>query len=196
LIIRKGVLGGKFSSNNELGFISFINSVMLYPFWSMTENRAGSSGVLESLGAMEFFATSAIVAAFIIGVALYCRSLQKCLSLVQPSCQAMSPKMVWLMFVPFYNIVEDFFIILNVTRSIKQEAQINQNLEVVNRFGRVSGLGWCIAQVVALSPSFIGEAAGFIALILWVVHWRLIIKVNALLMSDSLEAKATQVEFN
>ncbi|WP_143755421.1 hypothetical protein [Gloeocapsopsis sp. IPPAS B-1203] len=165
--------------------------VMLYPFWSATGNEAGSNGVLESLGAMGFSATSTIIAAFILSVALYCRSLQKCLSLVQPSCQAMNPKMVWLMFVPFYNIVEDFFIILNVTRSIEQEAQINQHLEVVNSFGRVSGFGWCIAQVAALFPSFLGEAAGFIALIFWVVHWRLITKVNALLMIDSLDAKIT-----
>ncbi|MEA5464084.1 hypothetical protein [Leptothoe sp. PORK10 BA2] len=165
--------------------------VMLYPFWSATRNEAGSTGVLESLEAMGFFTTSAIVAAFILGVALYCRSLQKCLSLVQPSCQAMNPKMVWLMFVPFYNLVEDFFIILNVTRSIEQEAQSNKHLEVMNSFGRVSGFGWCIAQVASLFPSFLGVAASFIALILWVVHWRLIIKVNALLMIDGLDAKST-----
>lgn len=165
--------------------------VMLYPFWSVTGNRDGSNGVLESLGAMGFFATSAIVVAFILGVALYCRSLHKCLSLVQPSCQAISPKMVWFMFVPFYNIVEDFFIILNVTRSIEREAQINQHLKVMSNFGRVSGFGWCIAQVAALLPSFLGEVAGFIALIFWVVHWRLITKVNALLIIDNLDAKIT-----
>jgi hypothetical protein len=165
--------------------------VMLYPFWSVAGNKAGSNGVLESLGAMGSFATSAIVSAFVLGVALYCRSLHKCLSLVQPSCQAMNPKMVWLMFVPFYNIVEDFFIILNVTHSIEREAQINQRLEVLNSFGRVSGFGWCIAQVAALFPSFLGEAAGFIALIFWVIHWRLITKVNSLLMIDSLDVKIT-----
>lgn len=163
--------------------------VMLYPFWSATGNEAGSNGVLASLGAMNLLASSAIFATFIFGVALYCRSLQKCLSLIQPSCQAMNPKMVWLMFVPFYNIVEDFFIILNVTRSIEQEAQINQSLGVLNSFGRVSGFAWCIAQVASLFPSLLGEVAGFIALFFWIIHWRFIAKVNALLSVDILDAK-------
>ncbi|MFB8791527.1 MAG: hypothetical protein U7123_22475 [Potamolinea sp.] len=165
--------------------------VMLYPFWGTTGNEAEGNGVLASLGAMGLLASSAIVAAFILGVALYCRSLQKCLSLIQPSCQAMNPKMVWLIFVPFYNIVEDFFIILNVSRSIEQEAQINQRLGVVNSFGRVSGFGWCIAQVASLFPSLLGEAASFIALFFWVVHWRFIAQVNTLLIIDSVDAKTT-----
>ncbi len=168
--------------------------VMLYPLWGATKNEAGNNGVLSSIGTMGWITTSEIVATFIVGVALYCRSLQKCLSLVQPSCQAMKPKMVWLMFVPFYNIVEDFFIIQNVTRSLEQEAQINERLKDMNNFGRVSGFAWCIAQVASLFPSSIGEGASFIALTFWVAHWRLIAKVNNLLTIDSLDKK--QVEFN
>jgi hypothetical protein len=115
--------------------------VMLHPLWGATRTETGNDGVLASLGTIGWLATFAIVTVFLVGVALYCLSLQKCLSLIQPSCQAMNPKMVWLMFVPFYNIIEDFFIILNVTRSIEQEAQINQHLGVMNSFGRVSGFG-------------------------------------------------------
>ncbi len=166
-----------------------VATAMLYPLWGATKNETGNNGILSSLGTMDWIVTSAIVITFIVGVAIYCRSLQKCLSLVQPSCQAMKPKMVWLMFVPFYNIVEDFFIIQNVTLSIEQEARTNERLKAINNFGRLSGFGWCIAQVAALFPSLIGEAASFIALFFWIAHWRLIEKVNNLLTINSLDQR-------
>lgn len=163
--------------------------IMFYPFWGATGNKTESNGVLASLGAADWFSTAAIILTFILMVALYCRSLQQCLLLIQPKCRAMNPNMVWLMFVPFYNIVEDFFIILNVTRSIEQEAKTNEYLRSMNSFGRLSGFGWCIAQVVALFPTLIGEIAGVISLVFWIIHWRFIAKVNSILIIDHPESK-------
>lgn len=88
---------------------------------------------------------------------------------------------VWLMFLLPYNFVEDFFIVGNVSRSIRAEAATNARLAGLTGFGFVSGFGWCAAQIVSLLPNAVGELAGGVALLCWGVHWRLVVKVNRLL---------------
>ncbi len=153
---------------------------MLYPL-ATPEGRAG---VLASVSALGWGTAAAIVAAFLIGIALYCRSLQACLTRIAPANRAMAPRAVWLMFVPFYNIIEDFFIIRGVTTSIRAEAAINPRLAGFTRFGAVSGYGWAVAQVLALVPSRLGEAASVIALALWLWHWWFIARVMRALRAE------------
>ena len=147
---------------------------MLYPLFS----PQGRAGILASLAALGMGWTIVIVVAFLVGIFLYCRALVTCLERVSPAAQAMPPLAVWLMFVPFYNIVEDFFIIRGLTRSLEAESRLTERLAGVRRFGAVSGYGWCVAQVIALAPATLGEVAGLVALVLWLAHWRFITGVS------------------
>lgn len=146
-----------------------VAAAMLYPF-ATPEGRAGVLASLTSLGWWNF---GAILAAFLIGIAFYCLTLQRLLVRIRPKNRAMAPGGVWLMFVPFYNIVEDFFIIRGVTQSLRNEAATNSALAGTRSFGAFSGYGWCVAQVIALVPNRIGEAAALVALVLWLWHWGL-----------------------
>ena len=85
------------------------------------------------------------------------------------------------MFLIPYNFVEDFFIISNVASSLRREAQHNIALNSFKSFGTLSGLGWCAAQIVSLLPHEIGSVAGVLTFFLWVIHWRFIRRVNAVL---------------
>lgn len=85
------------------------------------------------------------------------------------------------MFVLPYNFIEDFFIIHGVTCSLKAEAKTNPRLKQVTDFGKITGLGWCIAQIISLIPTAIGLVAAVIALALWAVHWRTIVTLTRLL---------------
>lgn len=136
-------------------------------------------GVFKELETLGLVGSVIFSAAFLALVFLYCRDLSRSLSLVRPSARAASPRSVWLMFLIPYNFVEDFFIVANVASSLRQEAQSNAALRSFKRFGRVSGLGWCAAQIVSLLPNEIGSVAGVLALPLWIVHWRLIRRANA-----------------
>jgi len=127
----------------------------------------------------------AITAVFLVAVALYCRELQRTLALVRPDSRTASPRSVWLMFLLPYNFVEDFFIIANVAKSLRREAQHNQALRSFNGFGLVSGYGWCSAQIISLIPHEVGSLAGVLALLAWVVHWRFIRNVNRFLSESS-----------
>ncbi len=85
------------------------------------------------------------------------------------------------MFLIPYNFLEDFFIVSNVARSLRQEASTNPRLQGIRGFGIWSGNGWCTAQLLSLLPGVMGEAAGLAGGVLWAKHWHFIAKVNRLL---------------
>lgn len=148
--------------------------MLLYSFL----DPAMHSGALASLEALGWLPVVLIVGAFLIAVAIYCRSLQRCLSLVAPACRTAEPRSVWYMFLIPYNFIEDFFIVRNVTRSLANEARLNPRLANIKHFGAVSGYGWCSAQLVSLLPNLAGEIAAVVALFFWLIHWRFIWRVN------------------
>lgn len=141
-------------------------------------NPAAGAGVFRELALAGPIGSIAIGIVFLAAVAFYCRDLQRTLALVSPPARAATPRSVWLMFVIPYNFVEDFFIVDNVAKSLEREAQHNAALQPFETFGRRSGLGWCSAQIVSLVPHEVGSLGGLAALLLWVVHWRLIRRVN------------------
>jgi hypothetical protein len=150
---------------------------LAYPFLD-PDARAG---VLGSVAKVGIPALVLLVAAFLAAVALYCRTLQRCLDRIRPEARAAHPRSVWLMFLIPYNFVEDFFIVHNVARSLRAEAAVNPALAGVRSYGAASGLGWCTAQIVSLMPNQAGELAGAVALVLWIVHWRFVARTTALL---------------
>ncbi|MGQ3054007.1 MAG: hypothetical protein ACT6S0_19690 [Roseateles sp.] len=140
-----------------------------------------AGGVFKEVETLGIFGSVVFAALFLAMVFLYCRDLYRALSLVHPSARKASPRSVWLMFLIPYNFVEDFFIISNVASSLRQEAQHNIALHPFKSFGMVSGLGWCAAQIVSLLPNEVGSIAGVIALPFWIIHWRFVRRVNAVL---------------
>lgn len=154
-----------------------VSYALAYPFLY----PAVGGGVFKEVETLGLLGSVVLVAAFLAVVFLYCRDLSRSLSLVRPSVRKASPQSVWLMFLIPYNFVEDFFIIANVANSLRQEAQHNTALQQFKSFGMVTGLGWCLAQIVSLLPNEIGSLAGILALLLWIIHWRFVRRVNAIL---------------
>jgi len=154
-----------------------VTVALVYPFLGYSENV----GVFHEVQTAGSVGAVAIALFFLFLVFLYCRDLHRSLSFVQPELRTASPRSVWLMLLLPYNFVEDFFIIWNVSVSLEREAQHNQVLQQFQTFGLVSGLGWCVAQIVSLVPHTIGFYAGLVAIPCWIVHWRFIRKVNCVL---------------
>ena len=151
---------------------------LMWVLWSSPAGEAAFGSYLDAFG---YVGITAVFTAFLAAVALYCRTLERCLRLVQGPHRAAQPGSVWLMFLIPYNFIEDFFIVSNVTRSLRQEAATNPRLQVDGRVASWSGPGWCTAQLVSLVPGRIGEMAGLAGVILWAIHWRSIAKANRLL---------------
>lgn len=148
-----------------------------YPYLFASEK----SGSLETIFAAGIAGSIALLLAFFTAIYFYCRALAQCLELIAPAHRAASPNSVWYMFLIPYNIIEDFFIIINVSQSIQNEAKHNPKLTGLGDIGLITGMGWCIAQVLSLIPNWGGQIAGLIGLLLWIIHWVFIQKVNKLL---------------
>ncbi len=153
---------------------------LVYPFVYPGEGR----GVLDEV--MMFGPAGALLVAmgFLSLVFLYAKDLVHTLQLVRPEARMTKPQSVWLMFLIPFNFVEDFFIIHNVSCSLRAEAEVNAALQRFRSFGLWSGLGWCAAQIVSLLPNTIGAAAGMLAMVLWVWHWVFIRRVIGSLRSS------------
>lgn len=153
-----------------------------YPFLH-PEANAGVFREVQMLGVTG----SVIVGLLFLGaIVLYCRDLQRTLSLLQANSRVASPRSVWWMFFMPFNFVEDFFIVANVARSLRNEAQNNPALAGLKSFGLWSGIGWCSAQIISLIPHELGALGSLFALLFWVVHWRFIRQVNSRLLGQRL----------
>lgn len=125
-----------------------------------------------------------IIGAFFIMVAFYCRTLQKCLTLIKPENRKAVPKSVWYMFAIPFNFVEDFFIVIHIASSIEEEKKSNIKLKDISDFGMVSGIGWSISQVLSFIPNIVGQMAGLLGMILVIYHWTQIARINGQLAND------------
>jgi len=148
-------------------------------------NPTMRSGFLTEMQALGFEYSVVAVLVFLLLVFFYCKDLQRCLELVEEGNREAAPKSVWLMFLIPYNFIEDFFIIHNISLSIKNEAKSELTIPDGGSYGVRSGIGWCAFQLLSLVPGVVGQISGVIALILWIVHWRFVRQINASLRTFS-----------
>lgn len=152
----------------------------ILPFLDNVDNKS----ILGEISFIGWFGGFAIVASFFIMVAFYCRTLQKCLTLIKSENRKAKPSSVWYMFAIPFNFVEDFFIVINVANSLAEEKKSNKALAHITDFGMVSGIGWSIAQIMSFIPNIVGQVAGLVGMILVIYHWIQIAKINTLLQNS------------
>ena len=152
---------------------------VILPFLTTNSNESILAEV-QNLGVLP---SLVIVLSFFIMVAFYCRTLQFCLKQIKPENRKMKPSAVWYMFAIPFNFVEDFFIVIDLARSIEEEKRTNTKLASVTDFGMVSGIGWSIAQLLSFIPNIVGQVAGLVGMLLVIYHWVLIARINTLLKS-------------
>ncbi len=108
---------------------------------------------------------------FIIPVIFFLITLQKTMNVIAIESRKMSPSSVWLMLIPFFNIVWQFIMVSRIAESIKAECS-RLNIPVKeNKPTYSSGLTWNICNFITIIP-IVGALA---ALITWILYW---VKVN------------------
>ncbi len=163
----------------------FVRSALtiLLVWWAVLPylDNTKANNTLDALLDIGVFWSTLFFVLFFVMVAFYCRTLKKCLELIKPENRKATPNSVWYMFLIPFNFVEDFFIVINISNSIEQEAKTNPKLAEIKDFGMVAGIGWSIAQVLSFVPNYIGQVSGALAFILVIFHWVFIHKINRLL---------------
>lgn len=147
-------------------------------------DHSTNESVLNELLRIGIVPSILVIGAFFVMVAFYCRTLQRCLTLIKPENRKAKPTSVWYMFAIPFNFVEDFFIVIDVANSLEAEKKSNPRLKDVSDFGMVAGIGWSIAQVLSFVPNLVGQIAGLVGMVLVIYHWVHIAKINKL-MTDN-----------
>ena len=137
-------------------------------------NTSLHPGSLQTFASLGWTGSLIFIALFFVAIAFYCRALERCLYLIAPQRRKASPRSVWLMFLIPYNFIEDFFIMIHLSRSLEEEARFNASLSGIKDYGMGTGMGWCMAQLLSFLPDTAGQIAGALGLILWLLHWRFI----------------------
>lgn len=101
-----------------------------------------------------------IFAVLLLPFIFYCLTLQKALNRCSPESRAMNPGMVWLMLIPLFNMVWQFFVVLNMAKSLAAEFQKRGMAEEANP-GQTLGLVMCIGNIIC----------GPVGLICWILYW-------------------------
>lgn len=169
--------------NNIINLLIRLVLTALLVAWAALPYYSGSGaeGVLSEVFKIGIGPAVVIMAGFFIMVGFYCRTLQRCLTLIRPQHRKAAPRSVWYMFAIPFNFVEDFFIVINIARSIEQEQAHNERLKGLSDFGMASGIGWSIAQLLSFVPGMVGQIAGLLGMMLVIYHWVFIARVNQLL---------------
>ena len=85
----------------------------------------------------------------------------------------MQPGMVWLLFIPLFNIIWHFFVVLALSNSLGNEFRI-RNILAPPEPGKTIGLSMCICACLSVIP-LVGAITGIVNLVLWIIYW---IKIN------------------
>lgn len=126
-------------------------------------------------------ATLIIFAVSLYVACLYLRTLSRAVRACSEKNRAIEPGDVWLMLIPFFNIVYSYIVVNRVADSLKSEYK-RQRYDDTQGFGRGVGLAFLICnQVAALfalsvlivpSPlALVGNLLSLAALVCWIVHW-------------------------
>ncbi len=117
-------------------------------------------------------------AAAIAVLIFYILTMQKALTLAGERHRKMEPGMVWLMLIPLFNLVWHFFVVKNVSESIKSWAA--ENGTNVDDAGYTIGLIACIANCCFIIP-FINFLASPVALVCFIIWWVKVAGFNKLM---------------
>ena len=107
---------------------------------------------------------------FLIPAIFYILTLQKTLHQCGPVSRTMEPGMVWLLIIPFVNLVFHFFVVLAISKSVANEFARRGIPSYDPQPGQPVGLAMCICGCCTLVP-FLGFAAALAHLVLWIIYW-------------------------
>ena len=87
----------------------------------------------------------------VIGV-LYTLTLSNALRKCSVPSRTMRPGLVWLILIPVFNIIWQFFVVLGLAKSLGNEFQVRRIPNAQSRPGMSVGIAMCVCAVCAILP--------------------------------------------
>lgn len=137
-----------------------------------------------------------------IGVAInvfFCLALVKTLSLVKEENRRITPVLIWLILIPGFNVLWNFFVVIRMSQSIKNELD-SREFEVEGNPTLYVGLSYAILSSIILfvpTPKDLNYSVGMgilaIAIIVaFVQYWMKIVWYGKVLRQDSDESEVQE----
>lgn len=111
-----------------------------------------------------------VFAAILVPYIFYLITLQKAFQKISPAYRKMEPGLVWLVFIPFFGIVWNFFIVTYLADGLAAEFKNQGKTPSEARPGYGVGLAMCISIIATFIP-ILGGLASLAVLILWIIYW-------------------------
>jgi len=107
---------------------------------------------------------------FLLPAIFYLLSLQKALERCSPASRTMQPGMVWLLLVPLFNMIWNFFVVLALAKSLANEFARRGIPSPEAEPGQSIGLAMCICTCCGIIP-VLGLLASLASMVLWIMYW-------------------------
>ena len=121
----------------------------------------------------------------IVPAVFYLLSLSRVLSKCSPVSRTMEPGMVWLLFIPLFNIVWAFLVVLAIAKSVGNEFRARGIPYADPEPGKTIGLTMCICNCCGIIP-FRGILAAVVGLVFWIVYWVKVAEFSRMLDAPAL----------
>lgn len=100
----------------------------------------------------------------------YILTLQKALERCAVTSRTMQPAMVWLLLVPLFNMIWNFFVVLALARSLSNEFARRAMPSPEAEPGQSIGMAMCICTCCGIIP-LLGLLTSLAAMVLWIMYW-------------------------
>jgi hypothetical protein len=107
---------------------------------------------------------------FLVPAIFYLLTLQNALNKCAPASRAMEPGMVWLLLIPLFNLIWNFFVVMNIAKSLANEYARRGITSPEPLPGQPIGIAMCVCACCGFVP-ILGMLAGLANLALWIVYW-------------------------
>jgi hypothetical protein len=107
---------------------------------------------------------------FLVPAIFYILTLQKALSQCAPVSRTMEPALVWLLIIPFVNLVFSFFVVLAISKSLANEFARRGIPSYDPQPGQAIGLAMSICGCCCMVP-LLGFPVGLAFVVLWIIYW-------------------------
>ncbi|MBU3713870.1 MAG: hypothetical protein FGM46_02875 [Ferruginibacter sp.] len=124
--------------------------------------------IQELFSALLFVAIFIIIIALVVGI-LYLLTLQNLLNRISPQNRSVDPGNVWLMLIPFFNLIYAFILYPKISESVANE-YASRGLPPQDDFGKSLGVIMPILSLCSFIP-FLGGLAGIANLVIWIIFW-------------------------
>ena len=135
---------------------------------------------------MQYYNDYLVIILIVLGLCLipvifYILTLQRTLETISPENRKMNPGQVWLILIPFFNLVYNFIMVASIADSIEAECA-KLNIPVTeNRPTYNIGIAYSVLAVIGGFIPVIGSIA---ALVCWIGYWVKVAHYKRLLIEN------------